>query len=128
MATETEQKRLLRAFTQISETFGLSRKGIIVSSNGNRVGTWNWTKTSILINPQDDEFKKIIRGFSKNGVFVKQPTKEGTGLEAPTDDEFPGDNTILVSKPLIRLTPGELDHALKQEGFFVIDLDVPVGE
>lgn len=126
MATETEQKQLLRAFTQISETFGIARKGIIVTTTGNRVGTWNWTKSSILINPQDDEFKKVIRTFSKNGVFVRKPAKEE--LDAPVDPEFPADNTVLQSKALSRLTPGELDHALKKEGFFLIDLDIPVGE
>jgi len=126
MATETEQARLLRAFTQISETFGVARKGIIVTTTGTRVGTWNWTKSAILINPQDDTFKGLVRRFSKNGVFVRQPAKDD--LDAPIDDEFPGDNSVLVSKALSRLTPGELDHALKREGYFLVDLDVPVGE
>lgn len=126
MATESEQKRLLDAFTQISETWGIARKGIIVSTNGNRVGTWTWNKSSILVNPQDDTFKKLVRQLSKNGVLIRQPSK--LELDAPVDAEFPGDSSVLVSKAFTRLTPGELDHALKIEGFFLVDLDIPLGE
>lgn len=126
MATESEQATLLRAFAQISETWGNARKGIIVSVNGNRVGTWTWTKSSLLVNPQDDEFKKTTRQLSKDGVLIRQPSK--LELDAPVDADFPGDRSVLVNKAFSRLTPGELDHALKSEGFFLIDLDIPLAE
>lgn len=124
MPTEKEQRAVLDAFTKISETWGIARKGMIVTSNGVRVGTWSWNKSALLVRPIEDTFKTLIRRLVKDGVLVRQVTK--SELEAPKDADFPADNTVLVSRPLARLTPGELDHTLKVDGYFVIDLDLPV--
>jgi len=126
LATEQQQRKLIDAFTRISEVWGVARRGLIVSTAGTRVGTWSWNKSNLLINPRDDEFKKLIRRLIKDGVFVRQTARRE--LDVPKDVEFPGDTSVLLSKPLTRLTPGEFDHALKVEGYFVVDLDVPLGE
>lgn len=126
MATEKEQKKLLDAFTQISEVWGTARNGLIVAANGSRAGTWSWNKSALLVRPQDDQFRTLIRRLTKDGVLIRQVTKRE--LDNPQDADFPADNTVLVSRPLVRLTPGELDHVLKVQGYFVIDLDVPIAE
>ena len=126
MASEKEPKEVLDAFTQISEVWGTARNGMIVSANGSRAGTWAWNKSALLVRPQDDEFKKLIRRMTKDGVMVRKVTKRE--IDDPQDADFPADNTVLVSRPLARLTPGELDHVLKVAGYFVIDLDVPIAE
>jgi hypothetical protein len=112
-------KELLDAFSRLSQAWDIERSGIITSFNGARVASWNWNKRRMLVNPETDDFRKLFRRLNKNGVLKRIPSKK-LGKE-PTVD-----NTVLVTVPVSQSTPGELDHTLKGEGYYLIDLNVPV--
>jgi len=111
-------KELLAAFTRLSQAWDIERSGIITTFNGARVASWNWNKRRMLVNPENDGFRKLFRRLNKNGVLKRIPSKR-LGTEPVVD------NTVLVSVPVSESTPGELDHMLKGEGYYLIDLNVP---
>ncbi len=112
-------KELLDAFSRLSQAWDIERSGIIITFNGARVASWNWNKTRMLVNPESDDFRKLFRRLNKDGVLKRIPSKR-LGKEPVVD------STVLVGVPVSQSTPGELDHMLKNEGYYLIDLDVPV--
>lgn len=116
-------REIIDAFAGISEVWGVARKGILVGLNGARAGTWSWNKRRMFVNPEEgSDFLKVMRRLQKDGVVVREPASKLSG----SDDNLTGDASVQVTKELGRLTPGELDHALKLEGFFLIDSELPI--
>lgn len=119
MATEEE---IVQSFARLADVWGVTRKGLVVSINGARVGTWSWNKQRMVINAEDDEFGKVVRRLQKDGIIHRVP-----GEVRPSDDaEETTGTSILEVLPLTKATPGLLDSALKQEGYLVIDLNLPL--
>jgi hypothetical protein len=128
MATNTEkQKQLLESFVRIGQVWGAARRGVIVSFNGARVGTWFWQNDRMMIKPEDEEFRKVIRKLNKQGITVASPAPR-IGVEEldNSDISFWGTTMAFETEPLSSAAPGTLDHALKLEGFFLIDLNLSI--
>lgn len=120
---EEIQKQVLEAFARIGTVWGQARKGIIVSFNGVRVGTWVWQKSRMLVKSETKDFKTLIQDMQKNGILVQEPAE---ALGTPEDELLPGPATSLVSIPFGSAAPGVLDHALKLEGYYLLDLAIPL--
>lgn len=132
MATrESKEKELLEAFARIGNVWGLTRQGIIVSFNGARVGTWTWTQSKMMIKPENDDFKSVVKKLNKEGISVAVPAPRIDVGEAELKDSdvaFYGPTIAFDTEPLANAAPGLLDHALKLEGFYLIDLNLPIGK
>lgn len=115
---EETQKAVFDAFRRIGEVWGQARKGIIVAFNGTRVGTWVWNSGRMLIKSEDKDFKVLIDNLQKLGVMVREPVKN----LVQSDSKLGNISSTLVTVPLGSIAPGTLDHVLKLEGYFVIDL------
>lgn len=117
MPTEEE---LVGAFSRLAQVWDIRRRGIIISFTGDRVATWNWNKNRMSISPEDREFRKVLRNLNKDGIFKRVPAKKLPGNEDVVN------TSALVSVPLSQTSPGELDHALKLEGYFLVDMELPL--
>lgn len=115
---EETQKAVFAAFKRIGEIWGQSRRGIVVSFNGARVGTWVWNPGRMLIKTEDKDFKVLIDNLQKQGIMVREPIKKAVRK----DSGLGSTESTLVTVPLGSVAPGTLDHALKMKGYFVIDL------
>jgi hypothetical protein len=117
MATDIE---IINALDNIGSVWGVARSGIVVSLTGGRVGTWNWNQSRLLVNPEDDNFKKAFRELSKRGILVREPTKRSKENAADEDSIA----SVLRVMPFTKASPGELDFALKEIGYFVIETNL----
>src|SRR3970040_1118725 len=124
---EAREKQLLEAFTRIGNAWGITRQGIIVSFNGARVGTWTWTQNKMMLKPEEADFKHTVRKLTRDGISITVPAPkiEREGLD-DSDIVFAGHTVAVDTTPLASAAPGLLDHALKLEGFYLIDLNVPI--
>lgn len=110
---------LLENIKKLTDIWSVSRQGIITTFNGARVGTWKYDTNRLLLNylPSEGgkEFRKLIRDFSRNGIMVNRVTaRKGSSTQI-----------IFEQIPFSRLSPGELDPLLKEQGYFMIDLNLP---
>lgn len=117
MPTEEE---LVGAFSRLTQVWDIRRRGMIISFTGDRVATWTWNKNRMTINPEDPGFRKVFRDLNRDGIFKRVPAKK------LSEDEDVVNTSALISVPLSQASPGELDHALKLEGYFVIDVELPL--
>lgn len=117
-------KQLIDTFERIDKVWGISRKGLIISLNGARVGVWQWNREGMFINPQSAQFRKDFRELSKSGILIHQPVK----IEKNEDVDDTISSSILRTIPIARASPGELDSALKEIGYFMIETDLNLGE
>lgn len=128
-ANSAKEKALLEAFVRIGNVWGLTRQGIIVAFNGARVGTWTWTQNKMMLKAEDDSFGKIIRKLTKEGISIAVPAPKIEAEELDDSDvAFFGATIAFDTTPLASAAPGLLDHALKLEGYFLIDLNVALGK
>lgn len=128
MATNTQkEKQLLEAFVRIGQVWGQARRGIIVSFNGARVGTWSWAQNRMMIKPEDETFRKVIRKLNRQGIITSTLAPKIETEEIDNSDiSFFGPAVAFQTEPLSSAAPGTLDHALKLEGFYLIDLNLPI--
>lgn len=117
MPTEEE---LVGAFSRLAQVWSIRRRGMIISFAGDRVATWTWNKNRMIVNPEDSQFRKVFRSLNRDGIFKRVPAKK------LSEDEDVVNTSALISVPLSQASPGELDHALKLEGYFVIDVELPL--
>lgn len=117
MPTEEE---FVEAFSRLTQVWNIRRRGMIISFTGDRVATWAWNKNRMIINPEDPEFRKVFRSLTRDGIFKRVPAKKLPG------DEDVVNTSALISVPLSQTSPGELDHALKLLGYYIIDLELPL--
>jgi len=117
MPTEEE---FVETFSRLTQVWDIRRRGMIISFTGDRVATWTWNKNRMVINPEDPQFRKVFRALTRDGIFKRVPAKKLPG------DEDVVNTSALISVPLSQTSPGELDHALKLEGYYIIDLELPL--
>jgi hypothetical protein len=122
MATNEE---ILRAFENYNNLWKTSRSGLIIGLTGARVGTWIYRNNTLIVDPEDDDFKKDFRKLSKEGIIVREPSRR---LEVEDEDVDPGDASVLRILPISQAGPGDLDSSLKIMGYFMIETDLPLAK
>ncbi len=121
--SDAEMVKIFESFARISDVWGGTRRGIIISVNGARVGTWSWNKSQMVINPEDREFRRTFRKLKREGILRRIPIKLKD--TAGKVIENAGESGLRIL-PINQATPGILDFALKQLGYLVIDLNLPL--
>lgn len=116
----TTEQELVGAFSRLSQVWDIRRRGIIISFTGDRVASWNWNKNRMVVNPEEPKFRKVLRDLNKDGIFKRIPAKK-----LPESEDVVN-TTALITIPVSQTSPGELDHALKVEGYYLIDLELPL--
>lgn len=124
MTKDERAAKMIETFLRIGKAWNVGRQGIITSFNGVRVGSWKWDTNRMVIQSVDNssgkEFKAVLKTLQEDQVMV---TAVPTGKKKKDE---PNPDILYRTIPLSKVSPGELDIIMRENGYFIIDANIPV--